>query len=621
VTGVSERSQRGCNLKYAGNEDLMRRVITTLAILLVVVVAGMTALVLLVNPNDFRTYMVKQVEQRSGYQLQVSGDLRWHVWPQLSILAGRMSLTAPGATQPMVTADNMRLDVNLWPLLSHQLSVNQVMLKNAIIRVTPQSAAQKPTGAPVGPGDAEPVSSSNTGWSFNIGKLRLADSLLIWQQSGGDEYNFRDLNLNLDQDASKQASINLATRISRNQRNLSVNLKGQMNVAQYPHRLVGQLDEMNYAIDGANLPTQGIKGTLRGQGEWNGDNQHFSLQKMQLTANDSALDGSADGRLALPQQLNLALHATHLNIDALMANAPVTDSSAAQRANVVSTPVIAEPRMRDNSDSPLNQVDLMLNLTADSSVWRGLTLTNLQLDASNQQGLMTLSKLQGKFGDGHFSVPGSVDIRKPVTQVAFQPELDNIAIAPLLKALELPETLQGTVSLKGDLSGAGLSIEEAKRNWQGSADLEATNLQLSQLNLQQMVRRAVARVSNRVTNDQPDDQGIQQLSGRVSLKQGIFSLPDLQGGNSRLALQTQGRVDMNKQQLDVTINMVLRGWQGDDKLANLLNQQTIPLRMYGGWNNLQYSLPVDDVVRQQLQSEAKSRLNQWLDRQQPAKQP
>jgi len=43
--------------------------------------------------------------------------------------------------------------------------------------------------------------------------------------------------------------------------------------------------------------------------------------------------------------------------------------------------------------------------------------------------------------------------------------------------------------------------------------------------------------------------------------------------------------------------------------------------MYGGWNNLQYSLPVDDVVRQQLQSEAKSRLNQWLDRQQPAKQP
>ena len=119
----------------------MRRVITTLAILLVVVVAGLTALVMLVNPNDFRSYMVQQVEQRIGYQLTINGDLRWHVWPKLSILAGRMSLTAPGAAQPVVSADNMRLDVNLLPLLSHQLSVSQVMLKNAVVRLTPDRRA------------------------------------------------------------------------------------------------------------------------------------------------------------------------------------------------------------------------------------------------------------------------------------------------------------------------------------------------------------------------------------------------------------------------------------------------------------------------------------------------
>lgn len=42
----------------------MRRLLTTLIILLVVLVAGMSALVLLVNPNDFRAYMVKQVEKK-----------------------------------------------------------------------------------------------------------------------------------------------------------------------------------------------------------------------------------------------------------------------------------------------------------------------------------------------------------------------------------------------------------------------------------------------------------------------------------------------------------------------------------------------------------------------------
>lgn len=598
----------------------MRRAITFLAILLVVVVAGMTALVLLVNPNDFRAYMVQQVKERSGYQLEVNGDLRWHVWPQLSILAGRMSLTAPGASQPVVTAENMRLDVNLWPLLSHQLRVSQVMLKNAIIRLTPDSAAQQPGGAPVGPRDAEPVTTSNDGWSFDIGKLAIADSLLIWQQPQGEEYNFRDLNINLDQDASKNVNLELAMRLSRNQRNVSINLQARMNVAQYPHRLVGQIEQLDYTLNGVSLPSQGIKGRLSGQGEWNGDKQQFSLQQMQLTANDSMLAGSADGRLTSLPQLDLTLHAANLNFDNLIAGMPV-NGSALQHASMARSPVIAEPRTRDNSDALLNQMDLTLSLNADNSVWRGLTLSNLQIDAHGHDGVMTLNKLEGKIGDGHFSLPGSVDVRQPITHITLQPELENLAIAPLLQAFEFPPSLQGTVSLKGDISGEGLSVAEAKRNWHGSADLEAANLQLAQLNLQQMVRRAVANISNRVSNDERDDQDIQQLSGRINVQQGKISLGDLQGGGSRLAVQTTGNIDMVKQQLDVTINMLLRGWQGDDKLAAALNDQSIPLRIYGGWDNLQYSLPVDDVVRQQWQSKVKARLNEWLDRQQPAKQP
>ena len=43
----------------------MRRILTTLMILLVVLVAGLSSLVLLVNPNDFRSYMIKQVAERS----------------------------------------------------------------------------------------------------------------------------------------------------------------------------------------------------------------------------------------------------------------------------------------------------------------------------------------------------------------------------------------------------------------------------------------------------------------------------------------------------------------------------------------------------------------------------
>lgn len=590
----------------------MRRVITTLAILLVVIVAGMTALVLLVNPNDFRSYMVKQVEQRSGYRLAISGDLRWHVWPRLSILAGRMSLTAPGASQPLVTAENMRLDVSLWPLLSHQLSVRQVMLRNAVVRATPESQAQQPQNAPVAPARSE-ASAPASGWSFDISQLRVADSLLIWRQPGGDEYNFRDFTLNLTQDAGHHASIELSTSLTRNQRNATVSLKGQLDATQYPHRLSGKIDELNYALSGANIPPQGIKGTLSAQGSWRADTQQFALTQLQLTANDSALSGEASG--TLPQQLALRLHATQLNFDNLMSGAPQLRASGEQHATVARAPVIASPRVQNNLDSPLNDISLAVALKADSAVWRGLTLQNFQLDAENQQGLMTLHTLSGKLGEGTFSVPGQVDIRQPETRVALQPVLTNVAIQPLLAAFEMPQTLQGNVSLSGDLSGEGLTLEAAKRQWRGTAQLQASDVRLAQINLQEMVRRAVERASNRVSSDESSDQGIRQLGGNLALNDGVLHIADLNGESDHLRLQGAGELNMLKQQLDVTFGLTLSGWKGDDRLVSALSQQAIPLRMYGDWRNVQYSLPVDQVLRQALQGEAKSRLNEWLDRQ------
>jgi len=508
----------------------------------------------------------------------------------------------------------MRLDVDLWPLLSHQLSVSQVLLKNAIVRVTPESSAQRAKNAPQGPRDAEPAPASS-GWSFDIAKLRVADSLLIWQQPGGDEYNFRDLNINMEQDANKLATLSLSTSLMRNQRNATLNLKGQLDAAQYPHRLSGQLQQLDYTLSGADIPVQGIKGSLSLQGEWDGDRQQFSFSNLQLTANDSTLTGQGSGQAIPPQQLALDLKASTLNLDNLLTSTPVSETPGVQHATVARSPVIAAPRARSNADSPLNDLNLALKLQADSVVWRGLSLTSLAVNASNQQGLMTLNTLSGKLGNGSFSVPGSIDIRQPETQVSLKPQLRLIAIQPLLKAFELPESLQGNLSLDGELSGNTLTVEAAKRSWQGRATISASNLKLAQLNLQQMVQRAVARVSDKVSSQEAVDEGIESISGQVALNKGVLSFSDINGNGQNLGLQGAGKVDMVQQQLDVTLGLKISGWRGDDALVKTLSSQPVPLRMYGDWNSLQYSLPVDAVLRDRLQSEAKSRLNQWIDRQ------
>ncbi|WP_275272843.1 AsmA-like C-terminal region-containing protein, partial [Pantoea ananatis] len=120
--------------------------------------------------------------------------------------------------------------------------------------------------------------------------------------------------------------------------------------------------------------------------------------------------------------------------------------------------------------------------------------------------------------------PGSIDIRQPVTHVSFKPVLSQVDLQPLLKALALPQSLQGTLDLNGELAGDNLTLEDAKHSWQGKADVRVSHLKLAQIDLQQMVRRAVARVSDRVSSDdQVLGQGIDHISGQLALKNGLLS--------------------------------------------------------------------------------------------------
>jgi AsmA protein len=77
----------------------------------------------------------------------------------------------------------------------------------------------------------------------------------------------------------------------------------------------------------------------------------------------------------------------------------------------------------------------------------------------------------------------------------------------------------------------------------------------------------------------------------------------------------KGQVNLASQQADMTFGVtVTNGWQGDDELVKRLQSTPVPLRIYGPWSGLNYSLQVDQVLRQQLQDEAKKRLQQWSDR-------
>ncbi|HEE9787648.1 TPA: outer membrane assembly protein AsmA [Enterobacter soli] len=599
----------------------MRRVLTTLMILLVVLVAGLSALVLLVNPNDFRGYMVRQVEARSGYQLKLDGPLRWHVWPQLSILSGRMSLTAPGAETPLVSADNMRLDVALIPLFSHQLQVNQVMLKGAVIQLTPQTEAVRKSDAPVAPRENTlPDAPSDTGWSFDIGSLKVADSVLVFQHEDDEQVTVRNISLKMEQDANHQATIEFSGRVNRDQRDLTLSLNANVNAADYPHQLTADIQQLNWQLTGADLPTQGITGQGTLQAVWREELKQLELDNLNLQANDSSLKGQASVSLAEKPKWVFNLQFDKLNLENLLA-APSPDAASTDAPqNGQSQVKQPRPVISSNLDQPdyngLRGFTADVLLKANSVRWRGIDFTDVSSQMFNHNGLLVISELSGKMGAGHLSLPGTLDVRNDNPTAEFQPRLENVEIGTILKAFNYPISLTGQMTLAGDFSGTRIDADAFRREWQGQAHLDLKDTRMEGLNFQQLVQQAVERSSDVKAKENYDSATrLDAFTTDLTLDNGQLSLDSMEGTSSLLSLTGAGTLDLVKETADTRFKVrVLSGWEGESKLIDFLKETPIPLNVYGKWQALNYSLQVDQVLRKHLQDEAKRRLSDWADR-------
>ncbi|EOY0169437.1 outer membrane assembly protein AsmA [Escherichia coli] len=600
----------------------MRRFLTTLMILLVVLVAGLSALVLLVNPNDFRDYMVKQVAARSGYQLQLDGPLRWHVWPQLSILSGRMSLTAQGASQPLVRADNMRLDVALLPLLSHQLSVKQVMLKGAVIQLTPQTEAVRSEDAPVAPRDNTlPDLSDDRGWSFDISSLKVADSVLVFQHEDDEQVTIRNIRLQMEQDPQHRGSFEFSGRVNRDQRNLTISLNGTVDASDYPHDLTAAIEQINWQLQGADLPKQGIQGQGSFQAQWQESHKRLSFNQISLTANDSTLSGQAQVTLTEKPEWQLRLQFPQLNLDNLI---PLNETAngengAAQQGQSQST--LPRPVISSRIDEPAYQglqgftADILLQ--ASNVRRRGMNFTDVATQMTNKSGLLEIIQLQGKLNQGVVSLPGTLDATASHPRIVFHPRLENVEIGSILNAFNYPISLTGKMSLAGDFSGADIDAEAFRRNWQGQAHVEMTDTRMEGMNFQQMIQQAVERNGGDVKAAENFDNvtRLDHFSTDLTLDNGVVTLDDMQGESPMLALSGAGTLNLADQTCDTQFDIrVVGGWNGESKLIDFLKETPVPLRVYGNWQQLNYSLQVDQLLRKHLQDEAKRRLNDWAER-------
>ena len=91
---------------------------------LLLVVVGYVAATF--NPNDYKSLIVKLVQEKKQRTLHLDGDIKLSFWPKIGADLGKISLSEHNGNQEFASVQHAKVSLALLPLLKKELVVDTV---------------------------------------------------------------------------------------------------------------------------------------------------------------------------------------------------------------------------------------------------------------------------------------------------------------------------------------------------------------------------------------------------------------------------------------------------------------------------------------------------------------
>ena len=600
---------------------MIKKILVILFILILVIVISIVSLIVFVDPNHFRGYISQTVKDKTGYELTIEGDLRWHVWPQVSILTDAVKLSDTGATKPLLTADNMRLDVELLPLFSKNLAIKNVFIKSALINITDESKGDNakkytqtltPSSQPNTDISENKKNASN--WKFSLNKFEIADSTVALQYNN-DLINFRNINLLLEQNNDKNLSIELKGNIDKNQQDLFYSVNANVDLTQFPEKAIIDLKKLDYSYNGIASSNKALKGSATGVFNYQQSPKQLNSQNLVFSVNDNNFTSKINTRFDNKPYVDLQLSSEKLDLTPfLQQNAKSNKDIPVQQTS----PVVSSVAKDNNQLSILNAFDGKTTINIKEIKANKIIMNNVKLNVDNQDGIATFKDLNFDFANGHITATGTANGKQKTPQIKLNTKINNINLNSFFTQMDMAYDLDGIFNASGILETNSLTTNKLLESLKGNANIVITNAKLNNINIQNIIESAAAKYGN--GNDKSGNQKkyteFHKINTNAYLNQGNIELNSLNANSETLdIISGSGKVGMLNHDLDVNLNIkLLGGWNSKSDTIAKLQKVTIPLRIYGQFSNLRYQLDIAQILSDVFSDKLQQRLDKLRDK-------
>ncbi|MFZ4540436.1 MAG: AsmA family protein [Rickettsiales bacterium] len=610
--------------------------------LIALIIIAAIAIPMLVSAEYIKAQLVEQVKKATGRELQIKGEAKITVFPNIAIEVEDVTLGNPGGfTSPyLVHIDKLATGAALKPLLSKELRITGITLEGAKLHLEQlksgvknwdfanAAAPKEPTAEPVGGAKKSPLN------QFAIGRVTIKDTSVNMIKPDAKPMLIDGINIALDgADGSGQLSLNgsvnyqnqpvkfkvgidemkalLAGKTepviaSLNLPSGNLNFDGKMAIGDAPNAdgtLKFTSDDLGQLMAWAtgkkpagNLPKKvNIKTQLGFKGM-----QYISLGDLSFTVD--SLTGA--GKLLLNMagavpSINGELKLGDVNIEALTGK---SGSSAAGNASATAASSGGEGWSTAPLDlSGLRAVNANLKITTPKVTTGKLQLTNIDSTIKMDNGTLNLAlanlSLYGGAAKGTVTLDGSSAAAGLGTNLT----LSKVDIENLMTALSGASKIKGIATVSVNVNGRGTSQKALIGSLNGNGTMKINDGAIKGINVASFLRDAKKGFILGDSSTQSTD--FTELTASYKIAQGIVSNDDLSMKSPVLRLAGSGTINLPARTINYravpTLVSSLKG-QGGEAATGL----DIPLIITGPWSAISITPDVSGMLTNALKDPA-----------------
>ena len=560
-------------------KKILKYALIAIAVLFAAFLLFLAYVAIRVDPNDYKPQIVAFVRDETGRTLNLEGKIGLKLFPRIGLNLGRASLSGPQGRGQFASVGNAMLDLAWLPLFRGALEVDRIAIDGlhvALVRHRDGTTNYDDLASGKGGSGKKP--------EFDIGGIEVANSSIsLEDEKTGSKREFDDIAL-----ATGRLKEGVHTDFS-----LGWVMKDAGGESKLDLRSGFLPGPESYTLDGIDLRFSGGKYALAVKG-----GAEIDMGKQSVSADLSAKldDSQVRAKLAMKNFASPA-YRFDVRIDRLDADR-----------------YLAGPR--DSGPGKPFDLSFLRGLDASGSLAigalkvYGLQLSNFALGVKAANSRLNLDPIRADLYQGKSAGSAVVEAFK-VPKFRLKENLSGVSVGPLIKDMMKKDVLEGRGDVSVDLTASGNLVGNLKKSLAGKASLRLTDGAVRGIDLAAALRGVQSKIAGAQsgTANASEKTGFSELSATFDIRNGVAHNSDLAAKSPLLRLGGEGDIDIGRSIMNylarVSVVATLQGQGGAD--LSSLRGVTVPVRIFGPFDSLHYSLDLGSMASGALKAKVEQR--------------